>query len=149
VVAGGFDWVDVRDVVLGLQAAADRGRRGENYLLPGHRLSVRELVDAACAIADVRPPRLTVPMWLARLWSPSATAMARSNPDPLLYTADTLHALASFPRVDGGKAARELGHHPRPYRATLTDLYAYFVRTGTLAALSVRERPHRPGGPRM
>jgi dihydroflavonol-4-reductase len=149
VVAGGFDWVDVHDVVRGLLAAADSGRRGENYLLPGHRLSIRELVDAACAIADVQPPRVTVPMWLARLWSPAATAMARSNPDPLLYTADTLHALASFPRVDGAKAARELGHRPRPYRETLTDLYAYFVRTGTLAALSVRERPYRPGGARM
>jgi dihydroflavonol-4-reductase len=149
VVAGGFDWVDVRDVVLGLLAAADRGRRGENYLLPGHRLSVRELVDAACAIADVQPPRVTVPMWAARLWSPVATAMARSNPDPLLYTADTVHALASFPRVDGAKAARELGHRPRPYPETLADLYGYFVRTGVLPALSVRERPHRPGDARM
>jgi hypothetical protein len=72
-------------------------------------------------------------MWLARLCSPAATAVARYNPDPLLYTADSLHALATFPRVDGAKAARELGHSPRPYRETLADLHAYFVRTGALA----------------
>jgi dihydroflavonol-4-reductase len=134
VVEGGFDWVDVRDVVRSLVSAAECGRPGENYLIPGHRLSIRELVDAACAIAGVPSPRITVPMWLARLWSPAATAVARYNSDPLLYTADTLHALASFPRVGGAKAARELGHSPRPYHETLADLYAYFVSTGALAA---------------
>jgi len=132
VVTGGFDWVDVRDVVAGLLAAGERGRCGENYLLPGHRVSARDLVDAACAVADVRPPARTVPMWVARLGSPAATAVARTRPSPLLYTADALHALASFPRVDGAKAARELGHRPRPYQETLTDLYAYFLTTGAL-----------------
>ena len=38
-VAGGFDWVDVRDVVAALLAAEERGRTGENYLVGGHLLS--------------------------------------------------------------------------------------------------------------
>lgn len=49
VVRGGFDWVDVRDVVLGLVAAAARGRTGENYLLPGTR-------PRSCIWAGWRPP---------------------------------------------------------------------------------------------
>src|SRR5579859_6761664 len=32
-VPGGFDWVDVRDVVAGMQAAAERGSVGQNYIL--------------------------------------------------------------------------------------------------------------------
>ena len=34
-VDGGFDWVDVRDVVAGALAAADRAPRGARYLLVG------------------------------------------------------------------------------------------------------------------
>src|SRR5205814_3329159 len=32
IVRGGFNWVDVRDVVAGALAAEERGRRGERYL---------------------------------------------------------------------------------------------------------------------
>jgi nucleoside-diphosphate-sugar epimerase len=135
VVDGGFDWVDVRDVVAGLTAAAQRGRCGENYLLPGHRLSVRALIDAACAVAHIRPPATTVPMGFARTWSPLANAIARSSANPLLYTSDSLHALATFPIVSGDKAARELGHRPRPYQDTLADLHRYFRRAGVLPAV--------------
>lgn len=136
VVAGGFDWVDVRDVVSALTAAAEHGRSGQNYLIPGHRLSVRELVDAAGTVADIRPPATTLPMWFARMWSPLATTIARSSSNPLLYTADTLHALATFPQVSGAKAARELGHRPRPYLETLNDLYRYFLHAGSMAGVS-------------
>lgn len=37
VTEGGFDWVDVRDVVAGLMAAEEHGRTGHRYLLPGRR----------------------------------------------------------------------------------------------------------------
>ena len=47
IVDGGFDWVDVRDVVLALRSAANRGRTGESYLIPGHRLSIRALAELA------------------------------------------------------------------------------------------------------
>jgi dihydroflavonol-4-reductase len=39
-VEGGFDWVDVRDVVAGALAAAARGRTGDNYLLSGNYATV-------------------------------------------------------------------------------------------------------------
>lgn len=126
VIAGGFDWVDVRDVVAGLLAAEARGRTGENYLLPGHRRSLRELADAVSRVSGVPAPRITLPLWFARLWSPAATLVARRTLDPLLYTGDTLAAIEAFPHVDGTKAAVELGHTPRPLELTLTDLFTWF-----------------------
>jgi dihydroflavonol-4-reductase len=38
------DYVDSRDVVSGMIAAAERGRTGERYLLTGHVLTLREMV---------------------------------------------------------------------------------------------------------
>jgi dihydroflavonol-4-reductase len=131
-VGGGFDWVDVRDVAGAMRAAADRGRTGESYLLPGHAAPVRELADLARACSGRRVVRRTAPLWAAGLGAPAATVLARRTGNPLLPTREALRALRSFPRVDGSKAARELGHHPRPLSETVADLYEYFVATGRL-----------------
>lgn len=125
-VAGGFDWVDVRDVVRGLVAACERGRTGENYLLAGHRCSVQQLAEVVADVGGASPARVTLPLWFARVWSPGAGALAARWPSPLLYTPDTLHALAAFPDVDDTKARTELGHAPRPIEETVGDLLDWF-----------------------
>ncbi len=134
VVAGGFDWVDVADVVLALRAAAERGRTGESYLVPGHRLSLTELADLARVCSGVAVTRRTAPLWSARLCAPIATAIARRTHNPLLPTREALAAVASFPFVNGSKAACELGHRPRPIEETMAALFTYFQRHGHLGA---------------
>jgi len=61
-IEGGFDMVDVRDVVAGLTAAADKGRTGENYLLPGHQLNMLEASRLAADIAGRRGPLFAFPL---------------------------------------------------------------------------------------
>jgi dihydroflavonol-4-reductase len=134
VVAGGFDWVDVRDVAAGMLAAAERGRIGENYLLPGHRRSISELGRVAQACAGIAVTRRMAPSWLASLGAPVGTLITRATGSPLLPTREGLHALRAFPHVDGAKAARELGHRPRPIEQTVADLYAFFRLSGKLTA---------------
>jgi dihydroflavonol-4-reductase len=130
VVTGGFDWVDVRDVVTALRSAAIRGRTGESYLVPGHRLSIRQLADLASACSDrARPPR-TAPAWAVNACVPVATCLARHTRNPLLPTREALHALTTFPVVDGSKARRDLAHRPRPFQDTLADLFRYFAEAG-------------------
>jgi dihydroflavonol-4-reductase len=135
VVAGGFDWVDVRDVVAAMRAAAGQGRTGENYLIPGHPRAMPELADLARACSGVAVTRRTAPAWSVRLCAPLATVVAARSHNPLLPTREALRALRNFPSVDGTKAARELGHRPRPIEETVADLYAFF--SGRL----VPERP--------
>ncbi len=130
VAAGGFDWVDVRDVVAALRSAARYGRTGESYLISGHRLSIREVAELAAACSDGLPVPWTAPAWPLRACAPLTTVLARHTGSPLLPTREVLHALKSFPVVDGSKARRELGHRPRPFEETLADLYAYFADAG-------------------
>jgi dihydroflavonol-4-reductase len=129
---GGFDWVDVRDVVAALQAAAQRGRAGEGYLVPGHRLSVLALAGLAAEAANRRAIRRTIPTWSVRAVAPAGTVLCRLTGSPLLPTVEAWHALASFPVVDGRKATNELGYRPRPIAETLGDLYRWFARQGQL-----------------
>ena len=132
-VDGGFDWVDVRDVVGAMRAAARRGRTGESYLIGGHALSVAQLADVARACSTVAVTRRSAPMWTARAIAPLATLVARRVANPLLPTREALRALRSFPKVDTAKAARDLGYQARPIDETVADLYAFFQDAGYVA----------------
>ena len=135
-VAGGFDWVDVRDVVNALRSAADSGRTGESYLISGHRLTVAALALVAARYSPVI--RRVAPMWAVQAVAPVAAVVARRTGTSLLPTREALHALASFPAIDGTKAVRELGYRARPIDDTLAALHAYFVHTQRL------RRPRAP-----
>jgi dihydroflavonol-4-reductase len=131
-VDGGFDWVDVRDVVDGALAAADRAPRGARYLLSGARKTVRELAAIVEQVTGVRAPRLVSPMWLARVGAPFATAVARIAGKQPLYTRHSLHALRNHQLVSHDKATRELGYTSRPLIETLTAAYDWFREAGAL-----------------
>jgi dihydroflavonol-4-reductase len=131
-VEGGFDWVDVRDVVDALRSAAQRGRTGENYLIAGHRRSVAELATLAAQTLGAPVSTRVAPTALVRSIGPAAYLIARMTGTALVPTPEAVHALASFPTVDGGKAVRELGHQPRPIEETFADLHDFFVHTGRL-----------------
>jgi dihydroflavonol-4-reductase len=132
-VDGGFDWVDVRDVVAGALAAADRAPKGARYLLSGARKTVPELAALVHEITGVRPPRMVSPMWLARVGAPFATVAARVVGKQPLYTSHSLHALRNHQLVSHDKATRELGYSSRPLVETLTAAYDWFREAGALA----------------
>ena len=132
-VEGGFDWVDVRDVAVSMITAESEGRRGQNYLLPGHHQTLRELATLAEQVSGVPAPRVTAPMWFARLWGPIAATMSRRTGSPLWSTSEALHALHFSPPVSGTRAESELGHKPRPTHDTIGDLFYWFSDRGTLS----------------
>jgi dihydroflavonol-4-reductase len=126
---GGFDWVDVRDVASSMIAAKSRGRTGENYLLPGHNVSLRGLGAVVERATGIKKPAVTLPMWLARMGTPLAGLVNRRSDNPL-YTGEALHALRFNPTVSGAKAEAELGHDPRPIDETVTDMYRWATDQG-------------------
>ncbi len=132
-IPGGFDWVDVRDVVAGLIAAEARGRTNESYLLSGRYAPVAELAQLAAAVTGVAAPRWCTPFWLARAAAPFSTAIGRVRGREPLFTGESLDALAMGTRVDSTKAREELGFSPRDLRTTLRDAYAWFAETGRIA----------------
>lgn len=139
-VQGGFDFVDVRDVIDGAIAAAERGRTGENYILSGSWQSTADLARVAQSVTGVRAPRMNTPMFLARMGAPFATLYSRIRGSEPLYTAESLAALRAHRDISHAKAAVELDYRPRPIEESVTDIYDWFARAG------VFERPN-PGPP--
>ena len=132
-VGGGFDWVDVRDVVSSALAAERHGRTGQHYLLSGHWLSIADLARLWGRISGAKIPRLTAPMWLARTGAPFAVAWARLARRRPLFTSDSLRVLRNHRHISHACATAELGHNPRPLEETLRDTYEWFRQVGKLS----------------
>ena len=130
-VSGGYDFVDVRDVADGCLRAADRGRKGETYILSGRYVQIRRLlglVGRACGRGE--PPAL--PMWLAEAAVPLVEAYAALRRQRPLYTRYSLHTLRANSSFSWEKAARELGYAPRDIGETVADMVAW-LRNGAPA----------------
>jgi dihydroflavonol-4-reductase len=126
-VDGGFDWVDVRDVVDAVVRAGGSAPRGSRYLLSGRWISNRQLAAMVCSLAGVRPVRLFVRLGIARLVAPLATAWARARGRAPLLTSVALRDLEGNRRISHARAAAELGYAPRPLRDTLADTLRWLL----------------------
>ena len=102
VVAGGFDFVDVRDVVAGIVAAASLGRTGESYLLPGHQVTALEL-PAARPKWGRRGPA-TRCRWR---WSPRSPRWANFSADSSVPTCSRVLRCRRWPRIHESTEPRQ------------------------------------------
>ena len=126
-VAGGFNWVDARDVAWGAIEAAEKGADKNRYLLSGHYLSMSEVAAIIAELTGVAAPRLTCPTWLAGLFAPLMSGWARLSGSAPLYTRDSLAALSTNKVMSHARASRELAYQPRPFRESMADSLHFYT----------------------
>lgn len=126
-VDGAYDFVDVRDVADGLIAAAEKGKRGESYILSGQKMSVRFLLETVREITGRRFFQMKVPFDLAKfaaLFTPMYYSYAKVTPRFTPYSLDVLRSNAN---ISHAKATRELGYAPRPLYESIRDAVKWFL----------------------
>lgn len=128
IVRGGYDWVDVRDVVRGAIAAQKKPTGGGRYILSGHWRSLRELALVTAGLSGVSAPRLVIPIWLAQVFQPVMAKLAQLNGSQPLYTKSMLSAMRSNRQISHSRAAKDLGFFPRPFEETLRDTLDWFTQ---------------------
>lgn len=125
-VEGGYNWVDVRDVVRGAMSAAEKGRKGERYILSGHYLSLREMGEATEEVSGTKMPFFVTPYRLALVGAPFVTFYNKIRGKKPLYTVESLRNLQWNKNMSCEKSERELGYMRRPIRETIADTYQWF-----------------------
>lgn len=140
-VRGGFDWVDVRDVVAGAMMAEEKGKTGSRYLLSGHWVSMCDIAAMMEKITGVSSTRFVCPLWLAHVGVPFIKVASQIRGERPLYTSVSLKALKSNRQISHERASRELGYQPRPFRETLVDTLQWFRENGQLAQSKKTEAP--------
>ena len=137
-VAGGFDWVDVRDVVQAAIKAEKVARPGTDYLLSGHWSTLRDVAAIVHDLAHADIPRFDCPLWLAGLVAPFATAYDRIRNRRPLFTSFSINAIQTSDRVSHEKATRELGYQPRPLTSSIEDALRWFCEARQLSPQSLK-----------
>jgi dihydroflavonol-4-reductase len=125
-VRGGYDWVDVRDVVDGAIQAERLAPRGSRYILSGHWQSLQDIARVVAEITGKPAPRFTVPVWLAQLAQPIMAKLAQLNGSQPIYTRPMLNAINSNHHISHVRATHELGYAPRPFQQTIADTLDWF-----------------------
>jgi dihydroflavonol-4-reductase len=130
-VPGGYDWVDVRDVVNAAIAAIDKGRSGEKYLLAGHWHSLREFSGFIRLHSGRKTVNAVLPMWIARIGLPFIDLYSKLSGTKPLYTSESLTIIAEGNRmISNSKAKSELNFNPRPLTDSIKDLLTWLKENG-------------------
>ena len=129
---GSFNLCDVRDLADGCIAAADKGRKGECYILANEEVTLKEMCqmlnkDLGCKSIRIYLP-LRVAKFLAKIMEKQAT---KKGTKPLLTTF-SVYNLERNNRFDYSKARKELGYKTRSYEETLHDEAIWLKKEGKL-----------------
>lgn len=120
-VKGGYDFVDVRDVVDGVISACFNGKRGNCYILSNRYVEIKELLDIVSDVANIKKIKNVLPMFFAKFTAPLSEAYYAILKQPPLYTKYSLYTLTSNSNFSNKKAKLELGFNNRNLKDTIKD----------------------------
>ncbi len=127
----GLNLVHVDDVAEGHLLAWERGEIGENYILGGENLTLREILREVAAITGRKPPRVRLPhalvLPLACLCEAAARLTGGKEPQ---VTLDGARMARKYMFFDSAKAQGELGYRPRPVAEALREAIDWFRLNG-------------------
>lgn len=126
---GGYDFVDVRDVAQGVLRCAEKGEKGENYILSGHYLSIQQLMEAVSRVKGKAKKYKILPLWTFKWAAPLIEKIERLLKLPLLITPYSLDALSSNGNFCNEKAKKAFSYTSRPIEETLADILSWMYRT--------------------
>jgi dihydroflavonol-4-reductase len=129
---GTLSWVDVDDAGRGHVLAARRGRVGTRYVLSERVAAVDEVLALACRLAGRRPP-VSLPDALAAAVGAAGEAAARLARRSVRYDWAWYRELAHGVRLDGSRAARELGLAYTPLEDGMERTLAWLRARGLVA----------------
>lgn len=130
-VPGGYDWVDVRDVVSAAITAIDHGKTGEKYLLSGRWHSLQDFSHTISVCAGKKTVNTVLPMWIARIGLPFIHLYSKVSGTKPLYTSESLTIITEGNRqISNEKARRDLDFNPRPLAETIQDFLNWLINKG-------------------
>ena len=132
IIDAGLDWVDTRDVADAMIRACEHAKSGEKYILGGHWANLTDIARQVSRITRTSPPKIVLPLWLAKPSAPLVLALDRIRRKRPLFTSISIKELESNRDLSHVKASKELGYEPRPLQDTITDTIDWFKVNGLM-----------------
>jgi dihydroflavonol-4-reductase len=125
-VTGRYDFVDVKDVAKALADLATKGVSGESYILSGHILSIKELVETSARAAGVPPPKICLPLGFVKLFAGIAENIALKKGTTPMFTPYAMKVLGDNCNFCHDKITALTGYAPRPLSEALKDQVDFY-----------------------
>ena len=124
---GGFEFVNVRDIVQGHLLCMEKGRSGQKYIFSTEYLTISDLLNLWEEASGVPRPNRRVPTNLMYVFSEIASFyLSRFHPDfPQRFTPGAIRLLKRCHHANLTKAKTELGYQPTTIRDAVHEAYAF------------------------
>jgi dihydroflavonol-4-reductase len=127
------NFADVRDMARGHVLAAEKGKRGETYLLGCRDVSLVEIARMALDALGATKRIVVAPFIAASIVARGLSLIAdRVTGRPPLFTPQAVRIARLGLRADCSKAVRELGMPQSPIDRAVADAMSWFAREGYL-----------------
>lgn len=133
-------YAHVDDVAEGHIMAAEKGKKGEAYILAGPAASLGDMFDLWAYLLNRRPPSIRIPGRNLRLLVPVIAAIEGFVPLPEIASRDTLNMLEATYGARSDKAFREFGWTTRPLDEGMQETFEWIARRTKTLVLSPDER---------
>ena len=130
---GGYNFVDVRDVAAGMIGAAEKGRANECYFLTGDVISSDDLIRIISEKCGRKPPRVKMPLWLAKSIAPLAEIYYKLSGGTPLFTRLSVDILTYNCNFCNAQAQAELGYSPRSIEDSIGDMVNWIAENEGIA----------------
>lgn len=113
-------------------AAADKGRKGECYILSNDEVTLKEMCRMLKEDTGCKGCKFYLPLSFAHLAAKQMEKSAAKKGTKPVLTEFAVYNLERNNTFDCSKAKNELGFAPRPYAETLHDTAAWLKATGKI-----------------
>jgi len=130
---GGYDFVNVKDIVAGTLALIRSDISGEKYLMSGNFKKVEELAAEVSKQGLVKTTGLVLPSWLLKSLVPFFILGSKLSKKDPIFTYESLRALIeSNPNISSAKAERDLGYKVTPFNESIRETLNWFKEKGKI-----------------
>ncbi|MBU1699034.1 MAG: NAD-dependent epimerase/dehydratase family protein [Candidatus Eisenbacteria bacterium] len=130
---GNINVVTAKDVGEGIVLAALRGEPGHRYILGSENMTMDDLVRRIAMATGARPPKLHLPVVLAKIFSYLTEGLSVLTPGrPPLFPLNGLHMLLKSQYLDASRAREELGWNPSSVDLAITQAVAFLRKEGRI-----------------
>ncbi len=132
-IAGYFNAADVRDLAYGCIACADKGRKGEGYIMGNRLVSMREMFKLVSSLTGCKDRKIILPVRIGKIIGKLGDLIQNWTGKSTKMTSFAVYNLIRNNHFSSEKAKRELGYHVRPFSETVRDEISWMKTEGMIS----------------
>lgn len=129
---GSFNLCDVRDLARGVILAADKGKKGESYILGNEEVTLKQLCQLLHDELNCEGCQKFMPIEQAQMIAKKMEQEAAAKGTKPVMTSFSIYNLARNNEFDYSKAINELGYTTRSYKETIHDQARWLKEQGLI-----------------